>query len=166
MARTNRWIDFITTFSVSADALVQFVPLENELPDVEDRKGFTIERIILSCQVAATTEVFVSRRTGLIACGLGIAGQEAIDVGVTAMPDPSVSREKPATGWLWRDSKFMVAGIDPGYSDRMLTSFEVDLHSKRKLDFGNLVLLVRNDAIATGFGVDGQLMIRTLLKAP
>jgi len=121
----------------------------------------TVTRLIIGTNIfpATLTETSGAQR---LAIGIGVASIESIDLGATALPDPSVNDQFPAGGWLYRAGYVVVAGTSES-SQRL----DVDLGAARKLQNGGVFLFLRNTAqVATAFTVTMAGQIRILLRMP
>ncbi len=120
----------------------------------------TVTRIILGLTFSPATLLVVQSQMQLD-MGIGIASQEAFAAGT--VPDPDVASEVPSSGWLWRHRLIVNdATSSPGL---MPTSVVVDIASQRKLQRGELYLVVNNNGrTGTAFNVNMNGLIRVLFK--
>ncbi len=159
MARPRAWADQIVT-SVIVSAGVA----EDLLVTAEGSDTITTARLIGS--LAFTPEVLTNNITGQqrIDAGIAVVTSNAFSVGLTAMPDPRVSGDAPARGWLWRTSVLLVyervAGVVHSWR---FPEERFDVGSMRKVDKGKLVLIMYKTAIdGASFNISAEGLIRTL----
>ncbi len=73
--------------------------------------------------------------------GIQVIPARTLTVGGAAIPNPSVSSEGPARGWLYRDRIVYVQSIASGPIDwHRVPEVQFDLGAMRKVDRGNLIL--------------------------
>ena len=157
MPRPTDWIDTQVSLAPATGAQ----GLQSLMTGVApvNMRGMTLIRIILSLWVSSTT---VAGAWGVqkIDVGIGVASQEAFAAGI--VPDPVTSTDKPPRGWVYR-TQFGVA--QNGVGTPIVTNHQVDIRGARKIENGELYIVVDNNAIAgTTFAVDVRGLIRTLYK--
>ncbi len=113
MPRRTLWLDDTTSVTVADGATSILNPTATY---VDDKKGLTITRIIVSFQCRAASEVGGALGFQRVSMGLGMASDDAIEQGSAALPDPAVEAEFPVSGWLFRGTKLIILGVDPSPS--------------------------------------------------
>ena len=129
--------------------------------DQDEARGLTIARILLCLTLTANPLGGVD---GVVRVniGVGVAFREAFNAGI--VPDPETSPEEPQLGWLYRCTYAVVDDTVPGYPYPLIKE---DLHAQRKLDSGNLYMVVMNRVgYGTSFNVQMIGIIRTLVLLP
>jgi len=160
MPRPTDWVDTIIQLGATAGGQV-FTGLLTGLAPV-DLRGLTVIRTIITMGVTSRT---VAGAWGVHRCDMavGIASQEAFAAGV--LPDPSVNTDKPPRGWMWRTS--LVVTQNGAGAPVMTASVAVDIRGARKVENGQLYLVVDNTALqGTSFTFDVTGLIRVLTKLP
>ena len=81
------------------------------------------------------------------------------------VPDPNVGAERPARGWVWR-TQVIVAGA-ASMVFHVPWTIRADLRSMRKVDDGELVLIINNEALdGTAFAVFVRGVVRCAFLLP
>ena len=146
MPRNFYWRDTLVD-SVLADGGQVIPTLMGDITPTESR-GMTIERVILDLQLIPTS-LWVAEGTQLIDIGIGVVGQDALTAG--AVPDPSVTADRPPRGWLFR-TRCLVQDHAAGPAPIVLC--KGDFRGKRKVDHGELVMIADSTAqFGTAFSV-------------
>ena len=121
----------------------------------------TITRMLIRLEFVSET-VAGAWGVQLADVGIGITSQEAF--AASTLPDPSVAGDKPSRGWLYRN-QIMVS--QNGISTDMKTTVVADIRSQRKVDDGELFIIVDSTALlGTSFTMQMRGMIRTLVRLP
>ncbi len=156
MPRRRQWFDFIINDTITNGRLFTQTLLTG---DVDETKGMTLVRTIVSLDVVADPLMAVSG-VQRVAFGIGIASQDALAVGGVSLANPTVETDKPMTGWIWRDMRAVVDDPVPGYPWPHLA---VDIRSARKVMYGAPFLRIANNANqGTAFSVEVIGMVRCL----
>ena len=121
----------------------------------------TVVRTLIHLNISSDNPGFAS---GLqrVSLGIGVVSEEAFLAGV--VPDPNVNTDFPSRGWVWRDQQvvldeLLATGVVP------LRDIKEDIASQRKLDKGELVLIVNNDALhGSPFDIIVTGIVRILFK--
>ncbi len=162
MPRRTLWLDDTTSVTVADGATSILNPTATY---VDDKKGLTITRIIVSFQCRAASEVGGALGFQRVSMGLGMASDDAIEQGSAALPDPAVEAEFPVSGWLFRGTKLIILGVDPSVANWV--TWELDLRAQRKLLYGDLFLRHGSTNVAGGaFSYRANVLTRVLVKLP
>jgi len=103
--------------------------------------GHTVDRILVNLQAMHFTTP-TNDGAQALRYGIAVASAEAFAAGVVA--DPNVVTEFPAGGWLVRDSCTILQDATEMVPP---TICKFDLRGGRKLDYGNLHLVMNNDTL-------------------
>ncbi len=144
-----------------ADASGSLQTLLGALGPINTR-GNTVTRMIIDLMMVPTVTNAV---TGMqkLSIGIGIASQDAFGVGASALPNPATEADEPARGWLYRGHKL----INDDTAQFSIAVVSVDIRAKRKVDNGELYLLMENFTTGgTAFSVTVVGLIRTLMLLP
>ena len=138
MARRREWQDFIFDFDITSGVTTAVNLLRG---DVNETKGMTLIRTIVRFDVIPASPGSANLSTQKVAMGIGMIATQAEAIGVTAMPAPGTSEDKPLSGWLWRTHGYCAddtGDIPPWWA------INEDLRSKRKVMYGAPNLIVSN----------------------
>jgi len=112
----------------------------------------TVVRIIIDVWSSGTS-TSETEFDNVMSLGIGVAAQEAFDVGVTALPDPNVVTDVPSRGWLYVAEKPVMQSLPTGGTPtamwRQNAHFSEDLKAMRKIDRGVLYAYFRNTSLTT-----------------
>jgi len=166
MARTPWWIDTHIATQLTAGGISGPDLMGEFQADRLARRGLTVTRLLVHLAFLTTTEGG-SEGIMRVDCGIGVITDDAFTA--AARPDPDQDLDRPARGWLWRDSfvsRETVQGtnlVSPGF----FIDHHVDIRARRRLDDGVLFLGMTNTIIAgTGHAVQVAGLIRTLVLLP
>ncbi len=155
MARRAYWEDFVSigTVAAGANSTIAILPTL----DVTATRGVTVARLIVNMWFKPVT-TGAAQGAQQISMGIGVVAQEAAAAGV--VPDPNVAADRPARGWLFRS----VDPVQDSAGDaNPMTLVKGDFRGKRKLDNGELLMIIDNDDLdGTSFTVRHCGLIRTL----
>ena len=161
MARMTDWQDTIVSELVPSNSTA-FNSLLGTLTPA-DTRGVTLIRTLVRLDFASNT-VAGAWGHNQLDFGIGITSQEAFGVGVTALPDPNISNDKPARGWVHRSTQGVAQN---GVGSPVVFSLTADIRGARKIENGELFLIMANIAIqGTAFGINVRGLIRCLMKMP
>ena len=120
--------------------------IENLLLNAPTLDTITVVRLVgyLECVQSSLNE---SEYTQSIDIGIGVSSVDAFNVGVSALPSPTVETEYPPRGWLYAGQRTVMQTQTPTGMVRNLPIFEFDLRAMRKIDKGVLFLVIRNEDI-------------------
>jgi len=166
MPRRMQWIDRLIDFDIAASALnVQTL----FSPDEESRgETFsTLTRMIVGLTVSPVLLTAVNTTLTRVSIGIGVASQDAITVGITALPAVNNPSEFPVTGWLLRTSGTIgYRGLSTG-TNWSTWRIDEDVHGQRKLSEASLFMSLAFDILESGglaMNVSG--FVRMLMKIP
>ena len=163
MPRHRTWADRIFNQLVNSGAsdvedLLDAVPQQSET--------LTVTRIIAELQFTSVV-TDENESTQLISLAIGVVSPEAVAIGITALPSPSVEDEFPPRGWLYRGRMVyqlaLPTGATPTSMFKQMPIFKFDVRAMRKIDKGRLFLVVQNtdvDGVATNLHMRG--IVRSL----
>jgi len=161
MARRTAWVDRIIDNDILTGGQA-LLSLLGTLTPIETR-ATTVVRIIVDLKahpISSPPTVGASRT----AIGIGVASQDAFAAGVGSVPDPESAADEPPRGWLYRNAQGIYSG---SVETTDLARFKVDLRTKRKIDNGELYMIVTNTAMfGTTYTVTLVGIVRTLLLLP
>ncbi len=99
--------------------------------------------------------------------GVGIASQEALALGETALPDINVFSDRPRLGWYTRDHMMVPSSSASVIAPIPLGVIRSDVRSMRKLENGELYLTMASSTVlGLGFDVAIRGLVRTLVRLP
>ena len=157
MPRPTDWIDTLLDFNV-ATGTGAFRSLMTGVAPVNMR-GMTLIRTIIKLNMYSNTTAgaWGVQRADI---GIGVADQDAF--AATALPDPNVSTDKPARGWVYRTQELISQN---GVGTRIVFDVQADIRAARKVENGELYIGVFNTAeTGTTFAINVFGLIRTLYK--
>ncbi len=137
MARTPYWRDTLID-KATASSAQSVTSLNGDLTPI-DTRGATVIRVIMRLSVIPTA-LGGAVSGQIMTYGIGVVAQDAF--AASAVPDPNVDADRPARGWLMRDRCLI---IDVAGDPLAPVDCHGDFRGKRKLDNGELVLIVNND---------------------
>ena len=159
MARSTSWIDILVSLQC-VDGGDEAETLTTGT-SVVDTRGMTLIRTILRLDMFLTS-VAGAYGAQRIALGIMIASQEAFATGITARPDPRTAADFPPRGWIYRNA---VAVSQNGVSTNFVTTVTADIRGVRKVEKGELILIVQSDAlVGTAFTTNVRGIVRCLFK--
>jgi len=159
VARKATWIDTLIAFSVASGAQ-QVISLMGGLLPIETR-GYTLTRTILELSMVPPTAV--SDGFQAVSLGVQLVSQEGFNAGV--VPDPNVGADRPPRGWVYRTRRAVAGAASMVSHDPLLIM--ADIRAKRRVDDGELVLTINNDAIdGTAFSVRLDGIVRCAYLLP
>ncbi len=159
MARATDWIDTLVSMSPASGGSSNVSLITGAAPI--NMRGVTLIRTIVSLSLVSTT---VAGAWGVqqAQIAIGITSQEAFAAGV--FPDPSSATDKPPRGWVYRTSAPVTQN---GISTPVHTWVQADIRGARKIENGELFLIVDNDAVlGTAFQLRVTGIVRVLMKLP
>ena len=158
MARPTDWVDTQIDSTISRSGQVNKSLITGLAP--EEMRGVTLIRTIISVSVCSST---VAGAWGLqrVDLAIGVTSQEAFAAGV--LPDPKTASDKPSRGWVWRTQRLVEQN---GASTRIVTHVMADIRGARKIENGELFIVIDNSAAVggTSFGVAVVGLVRCLMK--
>ena len=161
MPRQTEWKDNMISQVVAAGATA----LESLVANFTDpdKRGMTLVRTLIRLEAMSTT-VAGAWGVQIASMGIGVASQEAFNLGVTAVSDPQTEANKPTRGWVWRTQMLVSQN---GVSTPITSLYTADIRAARKLENGELFLIINNsDAVGTSASIQVLGVIRTLFKLP
>ena len=159
MARRADWADSEVNSVVASGA--QLVGSLMGGISTEGSRGMTVVRTILTLSIIPP--VAVSDGHQRMSMGIGVISQEGFGAGV--VPDANSVLDRPPRGWLWREQLVCVGAAS--MVSHAPAVFRADIRGKRKVDNGELVIIIDNDPIdGTAFGVRVVGMIRIVFLLP
>ena len=159
MARRTRWID--TLVAESTTNLGQDIESLLAGMSTDSTRGLTVTRVIGDLWLSSGT-VAGAWGTQQVSIGIGVVSQEAFVA--NAIPDPNNNADYPVRGWIYRTC----CGVaQNGTGTQVLYRCVFDIRSQRKLDSGELLLVINNDAgLGTSFTVQTFGSVRVLALLP
>ncbi len=157
MARPTDWVDTVLNTSVASGSQGVQSIMTGLTP--ADLRGCTLIRTLISLQAHSTA---VAGAWGIqqLHVGIGIGSQDA--VALSAVPDPAISSEKPARGWIYRTTKGVTQN---GVGTRIMTEWTADVRGARKVENGEIYIVFDNTVVrGTAFTVGLAGLIRLLIK--
>ncbi len=159
MARMTDWQDTIVSELVASGGVAV-----NSLTGVltlGEQRGMTLVRTLVRLDFSSNT-VAGAWGVNQLDFGIGVSSQQAFAVGVTALPNPSQAAGKPPRGWVYRSTQGVAQN---GVGSPVLYSLTADIRGARKVEDGELFLMMANTAIqGTAMGINIRGMIRALFK--
>ena len=155
MPRNRAWADRVLNVNLISGAASQNFNLLADAPTVDT---LTAVRVIL--HLTCFPEIG-DHPDGIqaIHMGVGVASLEAFNV--NALPDPNISTEYPARGWLWVDTGAVYQDISTAPLNRYwIAEFKMDVRAMRKIDKGILFLAMVTD-LQAGLSFDLRIVGRT-----
>ncbi len=157
MARPTDWVDTAVNLTVAAAGQTVISLITGLSP--ADMRGTTLIRTLVRLFFSSTT---VAGAWGFQVAhiGIGITSQEAFAAGV--VPDPSVSGDRPARGWVYRSA----LGVSQnGVAHPITFDLAADIRGARKIENGELFLAVDQIGLqGTSFATNVQGLVRVLMK--
>ena len=158
MPRPTDWVDTVLSLSVTSGGQANVSLITGLAP--ADMRGATLIRTMIRMSMSSTT-IAGAWGTTQMNMGIGITDQEAFAAGV--LPDPNVSGDKPARGWVWRSA--MGISQDNNGSGAIIFDERADVRGSRKIENGELYLIVHGEPITgTTFTTKVTGLIRILIK--
>ncbi len=159
MARKAQWVDTLMDAPVTTGGQLAFTLMGGMAP--VDSRGLTATRTIVGLSLVPPTAV--SDGVQIVSLGIGVFSQEAFVAGI--FPDPNDSNDRPPRGWLWRD-RIAVPGAASMVGGQLIR-LSSDVRGMRKVDDGELALIVNNDAgDGTTFSVQVIGIVRIVFLLP
>ena len=157
MPRPTDWVDTVLSLSITSGGQSNVSLITGLAPS--DLRGATLIRTLIRMTMSSTT---ISGAWGSMAMNMaiGITDQEAFAAGV--LPDPNVSTDKPARGWVWRSAMGISQNIE---GHQIVFEERGDIRGARKIENGELYLIVHAEPIAgTTFTTKVTGLVRALIK--
>jgi len=159
--KRTRWhnelfsMDIGNTLQLSRDILSQIAQT--------DKVGLTLIRTLLHLFIQPTS-MFGTVGLQALDFAIGVFEEDAFAAG--ALPDLNVEGERPPRGWAWKERCLVPGHTTAGAVDSTV-HIERDLKSRRRIDDGDLLLIVNNNsAQGSAFNVTVEGEIRCLLTLP
>jgi len=109
------------------------------LVDLSPADTITAARLVGHLYVTTDNALGVVDGAIMVDFGIQVVSAEAFAAGVT--PDPNVSSEGPARGWLWRDRCLVINAVGAGPIDwHYVSELKFDIRTMRRVDRGKLIL--------------------------
>ena len=155
--RPTDWMDTLVDVGVAVNSQA-IVGLSTALVPADSARA-TVIRTILQLNMHSNT-VAGAFGIQMIDMAIGIASQEAFLASV--LPDPNVSTDKPARGWLWRTRQVVTQN---GAEAPIGRDIEADIRGARKIENGELYLIINSTGlVGTNFTTAVTGLVRTLIK--
>jgi len=159
MPRQTDWIDTLVDLNPATGAQDNVSLITGAAPI--NMRGVTLIRTIIYLGMTSQTTAGAWGVQNLD-MAIGITSQEAFAAGV--LPDPDIAGDKPSRGWVWRSRQVVTQN---GIGAQVLYEVRADIRGARKIENGELFLVVDNNAIAgTAFTMDVTGLVRVLMKLP
>jgi len=148
MARPRAWADLIWSAEIADGG--NMAPL-NVLADLgaSPLDTITVTRLVGDIYVVPTLPIIALDYSQRIDVGIGVATESAFDIGVTAVPQPDISTEYPARGWLYVVTMWLFK-INSTTHDDMYAHAHFDIRTMRKVDKGILYVAAGNNPVQVG----------------
>lgn len=157
VARPTDWLDTLVALDPVSGAQAN-QSLMGAVTNVEARR-YTVIRTLIRLELSSSTVAGAWGRQ-LVDIGIGIASVESFDAGV--LPDPEVANDKPARGWLYRNS---IVVTQNGIGTPINVTVVADVRGARKIDRGELFIVATNSAFGgTSFTTAIRGVVRSLMK--
>ena len=144
MPARRLWIDTIVDQTVSASA-EQFIDLTTTFITNEMRLAqMTLVRTIVGIDIAYSVHD-AGEGSHQASIGICVASRDAIAAGVASLPNPAVPADFPIRPWVVR-ARYRIFGFAADQPTVFTRRVDLDLRSQRKLENGNLVLIMHNVA--------------------
>ena len=159
MARKAQWTDTLISSTVASGAQ-GIITLMGGMSQIDSR-GLTVARTIV--RLSFLPPVAVSDAIQGLHFGIGVVGQDAF--AASAVPDADVDGDRPPRGWIIRDSVAVPGAAS--MTNAAPVRVELDIRGMRKVDDGELVLIMDSVAISgTPFIVRAFGIIRVVFLLP
>ena len=159
MPRTPYWRDSLKDINI-ASGNQSLTSLLGDWTSIETR-GLTLVRLIVSLDVTPQT-LGGTNSDQVMTYGVGVVGQDAF--AASAVPDTEVEADRPPRGWLVRGSCRIIDSVTEPLPAVLCVG---DFRGKRKLDNGELVLIMHNAAHSgTAFAISVTGVVRALFLLP
>jgi len=113
----------------------------NLLTDLAPSDTITAARLVGHLYFTTDDVLNVVDGAMAVSCGVQVVTVRADAIGGSAVPNPSISAEVPARGWLWRDRGIVINAVGPGPVDfHFVSELKFDIRTMRKVDRGVLLL--------------------------
>ena len=133
--RRRQWIDNLMDVDLASGQQTSVSLVDVPVPDT---KGMTLVRVILGFNVRPSTPVLNSTDTQVFSAGIGLSSADAASA--SAFADPDNESDQPLGGWMWRWQGLIHENpVVP-------TRIELDLRSQRKLMYGDVRIIMDNNA--------------------
>ena len=128
-----------------------------------DTRSLTLTRMLICLDfMASSPKVADGEQT--VDIGIGVASQAAFATGTGSLPDPSLEDATPARGWVYRNRLLVSDRSDEYERPKRIT---VDIRTKRKLDQGEMFIVVRSTAHSGAtFNITYHGLVRSLYLLP
>ena len=154
------WIDSHYTTDVASGAGLAFSLIGAHGTELR-LEQLTLMRTILRLDLAPAV-MDAGEGSQTFDLGLGIASQEAVALGVTALPDPQDPENFPPRGWIFK-ARYRVWATAADRAVVVWREIDKDIRARRKLDNGEPYVMYANTASeGTAFTVRVTGIIRQL----
>jgi len=133
------WIDTLLDHDIVSGGQVVTDLTVGGTPDI-DQRNMTLVRTLVCMDIVPAT-VNVSSGHQVVDYAIGAGSKEAVSVGI--VPDPETATDRPPRGWVYRCRRILVTET---LQEKEFIHDEKDLRSKRKLDNGQLYMVMTNTA--------------------
>ena len=158
MARRPYWSDTLIDDAVGSGAQDHNTLIGSFT--AQETQGWTLTRMIL--ELGLYKQAPSSDGWQIIDIGIGLAEQDAFAAGV--IPDPNVSNDEPARGWLYRTRCVVPADATEVLMPVMCRG---DFRAQRKIDGAELYIVLNNTpGGGTAFTVEYTGIVRALYLLP
>jgi len=139
------WIDTAFNNDLAASTSDRFTLLAQPSQTESRLAGLTLLRTIIGLDIAPTV---MDSGEGSIRfdMGIGVAFQEAVTLGVTALPNPADPEDFPPRGWVIR-TRYRVWATAADRAVVVWRRVEEDIRARRRLDNGEPFAIFNNNPI-------------------
>ena len=100
----------------------------------------------------------------IVDLGIGVSSVEAITAGAASLPSPSDPLQYPPRGWLYVSSQPVWEKAESTGILQGVARFQFDIRAMRKIDKGNLFMVVNHVNITVGGSMQLTGRVRVLCK--
>jgi len=159
MPRSTDWIDTVLVLDPNSGSSSNISLITGLAP--VNLRGATLIRTIIRLDFCSSS-IAGAYGVQLVQLGIGIASQEAFAAGV--LPDPRISTDSPARGWIWRSA---IAPAQNSVGSPVMYRLDADIRGARKIENGEVFIIADNDPlVGTAFNVLVRGLVRLLIKLP
>ena len=162
--RTSFWVDTLINGNMASGGGNIVGSLMGTIDTDEAASGgLTVVRLIMCLDISPAVH-YSGESYQQVDLGIGVASQEAVELGTTALSDPEDAADHPQRGWLYR-CRYRVVGSSaarPETGIHIVHDYK-DLRAKRKIERGQLFFHGTNtNDIGTAVTVNISGIVRAL----